>query len=347
MMGIEHIENILALDRCEVVAFSDPAPASRENAAAVLSADARGYADHRTMLEDPDLDVVVLVSPNFTHIDVLRDILTSRPDLHLLLEKPLCTTVADCEEVIRLAQGRSGLVWMGLEYRYMAPVARLLDEVRSGVAGSPLMVTIREHRFPFLKKVGDWNRFSRNTGGTLVEKCCHFFDLMSLIIQDEPVRVFASGAHDVNHLDERYNGEQPDILDNAFVIVDYANGQRAMLDLCMFADATRNQEEISVVGELGKVEALIPQDVVRVGRRGTDWIGEVVDQPVVLDPTAYVGLHHGSSFIEHQKFARCIREGTKPEVSLAEGLMSVAVGAAAHRSIDEGRPVMVAEMFSA
>ena len=87
------------------------------------------------------------------------------------------------------------------------------------------MVAIREHRFPFLRKVGDWNRFSRNTGGTLVEKCCHFFDLMAHILDDEPMRVLASGDQDVNHLDERYDGETPDILDNAFVVVDFAGGR--------------------------------------------------------------------------------------------------------------------------
>ena len=45
----------------------------------------------------------------------------------------------------------------------------------------------------------------------------------------------ASGAQDVNHLDERYDGAVGDILDNAFVVVDFADGVRAALDLCMFA----------------------------------------------------------------------------------------------------------------
>ena len=114
---------------------------------------------------------------------------------------------------------------MGLEYRYMPPTQAVVDEVRSGAVGKLRMVAIREHRFPFLRKVGNWNRFSRNTGGTLVEKCCHFFDLMNLLVGSPPVRVMASGAQDVNHLDERYDGEQPDILDNAYVIVEYADGR--------------------------------------------------------------------------------------------------------------------------
>jgi predicted dehydrogenase len=254
--------------------------------------------------------------------------------------------------VIELAEGRSAPVWVGLEYRYMPPVARLLEEVRSGVTGPVKMIAIREHRFPFLEKVGDWNRFTRNTGGTLVEKCCHFFDLMNLIVREsageqgggQPVRVLASGAQDVNHLDEDYGGERPDVIDNAFVIVEYDNGVRASLDLCMFADATRNQEEISVVGPKGKLEALIPEDVLRIGRRGEHWIGGV-EEHHIENTIAYQGHHHGSSLVEHGRLLEIIRSGGRPEVTVHDGLMSVAIGVAAHRSIDEGRAVPMSEVL--
>lgn len=59
----------------------------------------------------------------------------------------------------------------------------------------------------FFYKVNNWNRFNVNTGGTLVEKCCHFFDLMRLFAGANPVRVMASGAIDVNHKDEIYDGK--------------------------------------------------------------------------------------------------------------------------------------------
>lgn len=45
----------------------------------------------------------------------------------------------------------------------------------------------------------------------------------------------------------------PDILDNAYVIVEFENGSRGMLDLCMFAEGSRNEQEIAVVGDTGKV----------------------------------------------------------------------------------------------
>jgi len=56
-------------------------------------------------------------------------------------------------------------------------------------------------------QVNNWNRFNCNSGGTLVEKCCHFFDLMRLFAAANPVRVMASGAIDVNHKDEVYDGK--------------------------------------------------------------------------------------------------------------------------------------------
>jgi myo-inositol 2-dehydrogenase/D-chiro-inositol 1-dehydrogenase len=240
-------------------------------------------------------------------------------------------------------------VWVGLEYRYMAPTMRLLQYARTGTLGRLRMLAIREHRFPFLHKVGDWNRFNANTGGTLVEKCCHFFDLMRLVLASEPVRVFASGAQDVNHLDERYDGRTPDILDNAFVVVDFADGSRASLDLCMFAEATRNEQEISLVGDLGKAEALVTEGIVRLGLRENGWFQSDEERLTNDDVPAVVratGAHHGSSWREHVAMQRAIAEGKSAEVSLYDGLVATAMGEAAQRSITEGRVVAMSEILS-
>ena len=342
MMGVEHIHNIRALDGARVTAVSDPSADSRANAAAVAGDGVEIFEGHQALLESGRCDAVVVASPNMTHVDVLLDVLGH--DVHVLVEKPLCTTVEDCHRVIAAAGGRDGLLWVGLEYRYMPPIARLVDEVRSGTVGTLHMIAIREHRFPFLAKVGDWNRFNRNTGGTLVEKCCHFFDLMNVICDAPPVRVMASGGQAVNHLDERYDGERPDILDNAYVIVEYASGARGMLDLCMFAEATTNQEEVVAVGDEGKVEAFLPSQELRVGRRADGWLS--TRSEVVADDTIpYEGYHHGSSYLEHVDFRDAIRSGSAPAVSPQDGLLSVAVGVAAHRSIDQRRPVDLAEIL--
>ena len=350
MMGVEHINNLLHLPGATVTAISDPNEKSRDWAQLAVGLDVplQRFESHHELLASGLCDVVVIASPNHTHREVLLDVL--RTPHHVLVEKPLCTTVADCHDAIDVAAAEAvrwpqRVVWMGLEYRYMPPTQAVVDEVRSGTVGTLRMVAIREHRFPFLRKVGNWNRFTRNTGGTLVEKCCHFFDLMNLLVGSEPVRVMASGAQDVNHLDELYDGERPDILDNAYVIVEYAGGERATLDLCMFAEASKNEQEISVVGDAGKVEALVTEGIVRVGRRA-DGIGEVSERAVSDGAVCYEGMHHGASYLEHVALMNAIHNGESAAVTLHDGLMSVAVGVAAHRSIDEGRPVTIQEILA-
>jgi predicted dehydrogenase len=348
MMGVEHIGNLLHLDGVAVTAVSDPHSTSLDWARlAVGDAPLECFESHHDLLASGLCDVVVIASPNHTHHPILLDVLATRH--HVLVEKPLCTTVAHCREVLAAAETTAvewpeRVVWMGLEYRFMPPTTAVLEEVRAGTVGEVRMVSIREHRFPFLRKVGNWNRFTRNTGGTLVEKCCHFFDLMNLVIGEQPLRVLASGGQDINHLDEVYDGATPDILDNAYVIVDYAGGARAMLDLCMFAEASRNEQEICVVGSRGKVEALVTEGVVRVGRRA-DGSGKVTERPVHDPSIRHQGLHHGASYLEHVALRDTILSGGTPAVTLHDGLLSVAIGEAGHRSIDEGRAVTIDEVL--
>ncbi len=348
MMGQEHIRNLNLLEGCEVVAIADPDAEMRALSVKNAGGAAKAYADYHDMLSAGGLDALVVVSPNDTHHAIMMDILDT--DLPILCEKPLCTTVAHTREVATKAAGRRAPVWVAMEYRYMPPMQRLLAELRAGTVGTPRMMSIREHRFPFLHKVGDWNRFNERTGGTLVEKCCHFWDLMRLALQSDPVRVYASGAADVNHRDERYDGRVPDIIDNAYVVVDFENGARGMLDLCMFAEGSYWQEVISVTGEKARVDAKVPGPArfsvdgkeraaeVEISHRASK---EVIREEVEVDETVLAaGDHHGSSYFQHQKFRDLVCAGTgTPEVTVEDGLWSVRVGAAAEESARTGKAV--------
>ena len=342
MMGQEHIRFLNHLDGAVVTAVADPDPGMREQAAMLAGAEA--FSDHRALLGSNLADALIIASPNHTHHDLLIDAMAT--DLPVMVEKPLCSKVDDADAIARLAAGRRAPVWVAMEYRYMPAIARLIEEVSSGRIGRLHMLAIREHRFPFLPKVGNWNRFSRSSGGTLVEKCCHFFDLMRLIVGAEPTRLYASGAQDVNHRDERYDGEAPDVIDNAYVVVDFANGVRSMLDLCMFAEASRDQEEIAATGDLGKVECGIPSSVLTIGeRRLVERMGvalPLVQETVPVDAELLaLGHHNGATYFQHERFLRMVAEGGRPDVTVEDGLKAVVMGAAAERSIEEGAPILL------
>ena len=341
-MGREHMGNVLAVPEAEITAIADPFEGSQEQARQIIGDDLVVFDHHSELIDSGLCDAVIISTPNFTHAEVMLDVM--KTDLHLLIEKPLCTTVEDCKRVIEAQEGRNALAWMGLEYRYMAPIARLLDEIRSGYVGTLHMAAIREHRYPFFTKVADWNRLRRNTGGTLVEKCCHFFDLLRLMAEAEPVRVMASGGQSVNHLDEVVDGEPSDIIDNALVVIEFDNGVRGMLDLCMFAEGSKNEQELAATGDKGKVEAFIPDGTMRRATR--DMGHEVEELTITDDRVAFEGNHWGSSYLEVLEFTEAIRAGaTESAVTLEEGLLSVAMGIAGHMSIDEGRWVELSEVL--
>ena len=346
VMGQEHIQNINLIENAEVVAVCDTNEGSRNQAKSLVRESTKFYNDLNELISKNIADAYIIATPNFTHINVLEQIL--KTNKHLLIEKPLCTTTEDCKKFELLSKDYSKIIWTGMEYRYMPPVTQLINEVHNHVIGKIKMLSIREHRFPFLNKVDDWNRFAINTGGTLVEKCCHFFDLMRLVIQSEPIKVYASGSQDVNHLEEKYDGKTPDIVDNAYVIVDFENGVRGMLDLCMFAENSEYQEEIVAIGDIGKIETFVPSNAsgkdsseVRIGLR-KDNVNKSKEVKVDKDILA-AGHHHGSTYFEHLAFINAIQKNKKPEVSLRDGLMSVAIGEAAENSIVENRVVFMKE----
>ncbi|THD83457.1 Gfo/Idh/MocA family oxidoreductase [Aliigemmobacter aestuarii] len=348
MMGQEHLRNIALQDGADVAAILEPDPDMAATAAAMVPG-ARMVGSIAELLAVEDVTCLLIASPNYLHLAQLEEIAAIRP-LPILVEKPLFTDPADGARLAALRAAYPAPIWVAMEYRYMPPVAHLLAEAPAATGGVR-MLTIREHRFPFLEKVGDWNRFNRNTGGTLVEKCCHFFDLMRLVAGCNPVRVMASGGQAVNHLAEHYDGRTPDIWDHAYVIVDFESGMRAMLELCMFAEGSRYQEEISAVGPLGKIECLVPGP-------GRFWPADLGEPPVPqvivsprtpkgprvlqvpVDPALLAaGDHNGSTFYQHRGFLQAARGEGTIDVTLTDGWWAVAMGMAAQESARTGEAV--------
>ncbi len=353
MMGREHIRNLALIPGSLLTAISDPVPASIAESLAearrALGQTPQAFADHHALIASGLVDCVVIASPNDTHLAILLDLFAAKTPLGILVEKPVCTRAEDCDRLAKAAIGYGAPIWVAMEYRYMPPVVELRRAVENREIGALKMFSIREHRFPFLEKVGDWNRFSNRTGGTLVEKCCHFFDLMRLITGADPVRVYASGAADVNHLDERYDGRTPDILDNALVVVDFSNGTRASLDLCMFAEGAWFQEEITATGDKARIEARIPGPA-RFWPGGAEHPAEIVfsprapkgpvQRPVHVDEAVLrAGDHHGSTYFQHLGFRKAMLEGGPVDVTLADGLWAVRIGLAAERSARTGEAI--------
>ena len=104
MMGCEHIRNVLEIDDVAVTAIADPDERSRGFGYLSTGEDRalEIYEDHREMLERAPIDAVVIASPNNTHGRLMADVFAT--DLHVLIEKPMCTTLEDCRAVVAGAE---------------------------------------------------------------------------------------------------------------------------------------------------------------------------------------------------------------------------------------------------
>jgi predicted dehydrogenase len=352
-IGKEHMRVTHLLGRARVHGIFDTRKESTEIAvrefAEISSEKLILYPDLDAALEDPTVDAYFICTPNYTHYEILQSVVkTGKP---IFVEKPMATTVPDAVEMVKIVNEYSNFIQIGLQYRYKAQYQEAFHEalVRKTL-GEVKTISVSEYRPAFLDKVGQWNKFSEYSGGTLVEKCCHYFDLINLMAESEPERVFASGGKAVNFRDFEKDGRASDIDDHAYVIIEYRNGIRANFTLNMFcADF---DEEMIVVGEHGRLvareKACFQQQkptsssiAIELGEQGASRISEV-SYPRAIESSG----HHGATFYEHIAFMDQL-EGKEVDCATAEqGLWAVIVAAAAQQSIETGNPIRIDDFLA-
>ncbi len=299
------------------------------------------------LIRHPELDAILIASQSHLHLDQLEAVSRMKP-VPVIVEKPLFTSPEQQAGARRVSERAASPVWVAMECRYMPPIAKFLKRMNATTGGAK-MLSIREHRFPFLPKVGSWNRPSCLTGGTLVAKCCHFFDLMRHAIGDQPIRVMASAGRDVNHLTESVGGYPSDFHDNAFVIVDFDSGVRAMLDLSIFPKVRGSRRKSPRPAPTDASTSSFPAR--RVSDQ-TTWgrhpISRIVVSPrsrldqkehdIPIDPILLEsGDHNGATNFQQCLFLETVLPGREPEVIMTSGVEAARMGYAARLSAVRAR----------
>ncbi len=132
MMGIEHI-NICHLEgRSEVHGIYDPnervIKVNKLLAARDTGNRMKVYATLEEACADPEVDGLIVSSPNYTHIEVARVIAKVAPDKHVFMEKPMCTTVEDAFEMMQIVNQHKAVFQIGLQYRFKAMYSEAIHE---------------------------------------------------------------------------------------------------------------------------------------------------------------------------------------------------------------------------
>jgi predicted dehydrogenase len=153
MMGQEHLRNLALIEGAQVVAIAEP-DAQMKQQAALLAPDALMLDTLDELLQVQGLDALVVVTPNYQHAEQLLAIL-QRTELAVLIEKPVITQLEQVAAIKQAADRHPAPLWVAMEYRYMPPITALRKHLEQGDVGEMQMLSVREHRFPFLEKVND------------------------------------------------------------------------------------------------------------------------------------------------------------------------------------------------
>lgn len=331
----------------EITAVCDLDEIRKKEAAGMLGEKVHFYTDYNEMLKKEKPDAVTIATPQYNHRDLAIRAFENK--IHVYCEKPLAMNLAQCDEMISASEKAGCVFIVGQQMRYHFHLHKAWNIIAGGEIGKPAMIWLKEFRGPFrVSPEHMWIFDQEKSGGMLVEKSCHHFDLFNWFAGSRPVSVYASAGLD--GLDNVKNFKCT-INDNAWVIVNYENGARAMLGLCMFlgkpdrAEGTIgfHRREIGVAGEKGilHTEGYLPAGNIEIHYADSHNLIRYELKKEGTIPNKFNQEGNKGIFMD---FAECIREKKKPFASGEIGRMALAVSLAAEKSCAEKRIVQIDEL---
>jgi len=282
----------------------------------------RASADFDAVLADPSVDAVSIATPPSTHFPLAKRALEAGK--HVLVEKPLATTVADAEELVELAE-RNGLVLMpGHTFLYSPPVNKVRELIESGELGEVYFVTSSRMNLGIYQPDGVVNDLAPH-------------DLSILLYWlEQPVSIVSASGSTVF---------QDGIPETAFITLSFEQGPTANIQLSWLAPHKVRQTIIVGSKKMVVYDDAAIDGAVRIYDRGFDFtepstFGEYQltyrsgDMLVPrLEASEPLGLELGD-------FANAIRTGERPRSHAQLGVEIVKILVAAHTSLTSaGQPV--------
>jgi len=326
-----HLRNLMAIEGVEITAVSSRSDASLAAARELVGDALLTFYDWREVLKIEAIDAVIIALTNDQHHAAATA--AFQAGKHVLCEKPLGLTLAECDGIIAASREAGRILQIGHEMRFQRLYQEMNEMIRAGAIGELQLMWCREFRGPMRP---GWRSSAALTGGTLLEKNCHHFDLFNWMIDARPRQVMAQGG--INVLKDR------EILDNAQVLVEYEGGKRATLQLCLFAP--RGGEcEIGGCGNLGRIDTKnqaleLSHQRFDTPDRVTLQIPDDGDATNFIDSSGRVDRGIGPQL---RHFVSCIREGKEPLNHGAAARDSVLLCLAAQESIKRGEAIDLAE----
>lgn len=339
IMGSSHVRDIAArLPSARLAAICDIDRERADRYAAEYRVPA--YYDHRSLLQQPGLDAVLVATPHYDHTPISIDALGQ--GIHVLVEKPLAVHVNDGQRMIAAyARARQdhphlqfGIMFMSRTHPHWLRIKEILDSGRLGRLVRVTWLVTDWYRTQAYYDNGGWRATWRGEGGgVLLNQCPHNLDLYQWLF-GLPQRVTGFA-----HIGKYHDIEVEDEVTGYF---EHANGMTGHFVATTAESPGTNRLEI--VGEMGKL-------VFEAGRLTTfrnerSMLENARTSTVAFDSIPYhpeeitcEPLTDYGHWKVTEAFARAILDGSPLIAHAPEGLHSLMLGNAMMLSSFRGRPV--------
>ncbi|MBQ7208408.1 MAG: Gfo/Idh/MocA family oxidoreductase [Lentisphaeria bacterium] len=212
--GCAYVKMIMDHPAAELTAVCEASPDRAESFARELGL--KGVPIFRSvedLIARGDFEAVVITLPDYLH--GVSAIACCNAGKHVMLEKPMAPTAAECREIIQAIIRNNCKVQIGFVLRHHPIFRRVIEIARSGELGQILNITSTEHigvmhGASYMRR---WHRKTANSGGFILAKCSHDIDIISTVAGAPAVRVASFGSLDFftpDKLKYRYCSQCPD-----------------------------------------------------------------------------------------------------------------------------------------
>ncbi len=311
-------------DLCEVVAFADIVPGKAEASAKQYGAKT-GYADWREMVKRDDISLVSVCTPPFEHAE--NAIGAARAGKHVLSEKPMAGSPAECYEMIAAAKQAGVRLGVVFQYRFETAVRQARALLESGRIGKPALAVLNGlwWRGPAYYQVWWRGTWEKECGGVLLNHHCHLVDVL-LHLLGEPVSVVAdleAASHDI------------EVEDTALLNVRFRNGTLASIVGTVSAAQEATRLEVATEGaglsfSLGQPLRITAQKGDAGGFPEEDGaaVAALAAEAARLAPPL---PHQGHAAVVHDMLV-ALRDGRAPAVPGEEGRRAVDLAIGAYKA---------------
>jgi myo-inositol 2-dehydrogenase/D-chiro-inositol 1-dehydrogenase len=307
----EHLASRVPGARLEAIAETN---SKRARAAGRRFGVSKVWTEDAPLFRDTEIDAVVIATLRGLHPRLIIE--AARAGKHIFCEKPLGSTLRECDAALDAVAKAEVKLQIGFHRRFDAHFAQVWETIRRGSIGEPRMMhMISRDPNPVAGNAG------RSPEDLFLETTIHDLDMARHLSGSEIAEVFAVGV------------EAGQGLEGAIVTLRMANGVVATIDNHL-RSAYGYDQRVEVFGSGGAVsiQNQTPDNTTLSDKRGVH----------AALPLHFFAERYDEAYLaELVAFVRCVNEGTEPPVTGDDGRRAVVAALAAVKSLDSGKPVAV------